>query len=110
MLYRCSHSRRIANTQTVYGCRFVSETGYLPEFSADIAISYSRLDNHHIDGRGTLWVDNFHRELQALVSASIGHPIQIWRDTSLSASSSLSEEGVERLRKTGVLVAIVSPA
>jgi hypothetical protein len=88
----------------------VSENGYLPGFSADICISYSHLDNHHTDVRGTLWVDNFHLELQALVSASIGHPVTIWRDTSPAGSSELSEENSERLRKSGVLLAIVSPA
>ncbi len=88
----------------------MSENGYLPGFTADICISYSHLDNHHIDVRGSLWVDNFHRELQALVSASIGHPVMIWRETESSSSSELPEENAERLRKTGVLVAIVSPA
>jgi hypothetical protein len=88
----------------------VSESGYLPGFSADICISYSHLDNHHTDVGGTLWVDNFHRELQALVSASIGHPVTIWRDTAPSPASELSEENAEHLRKTGILLAVVSPA
>ena len=88
----------------------VSENGYLPGFAADICISYSPLDNHHTDVRGTLWVDNFHRELHALVNASIGHPVTIWRDTAPSSSSELSEETADRLRKTGIFVAIVSPS
>ncbi len=88
----------------------MTENGYLPGFAADIYISYSHLDDHHIDVRGTLWVDNFHRELHALVSASVGHPVSIWRDPAQSSSSELSEENAERLRKTGILVAVVSPA
>ena len=88
----------------------VSDSGYLPGFSADVCISYSYLDNHHIDVRGTLWIDNFHRELQALVSASVGHAVTIWRDTTPGPSSELSKENAERLRKTGIVVAIVSPA
>lgn len=88
----------------------MSESGYLPGFAADICISYSQLDNHHIDVRGSSWVDNFHRELQALVSASIGNPVTIWRDVAQSSSSELPEENAERLRKTGILLAIVSPA
>jgi hypothetical protein len=88
----------------------VSDSGYLPGFSADVCISYSYLDNHHIDVRGTLWIDNFHRELQALLSASVGHPVTIWRDTAPGPSSELSNENADRLRKTGILVAIVSPA
>jgi hypothetical protein len=56
---------------------------YLPGFSADVFITYSHLDNHHIDSKGTLWVDHFHRELQGLLNACVGHSVRVWRDPRL---------------------------
>ena len=50
---------------------------YLPGFSADIFISYSHVDNHHIDAKGTGWVDYFHSELHGLVDACVGQPVEI---------------------------------
>jgi hypothetical protein len=81
----------------------------LPGFSTDIFISYSHVDNHQIDAKGTLWVENFHRELQGLVNTCVGRPVQIWRDRRLSGSTVFSEEIAERLRSTAILVTIESP-
>jgi hypothetical protein len=48
--------------------------------------------------------------LQALVSASVGRPVTIRRDLTLSDSTKFTDETADLMRKTGVLLAIVSPA
>src|SRR5713101_961703 len=87
----------------------LTDQAYLPSFSTDIFISYSHVDNHDFDLKGTLWVDYFHRELQGLVNTCVGRPVKIWRDPRLSGTSVFSGEIAERLQKTAVLLAIVSP-
>ncbi len=82
---------------------------YLPGFSADIFISYSHVDNHHIDAKGTGWVDYFHSELHGLVDACVGQPVEIWRDPRLGGATVFPAELADRLNKTAILVAIVSP-
>jgi len=83
--------------------------GYLTGFSSDIFISYNHIDNHQVDARGTLWVDNFHKELHGLINTCVGHPVTIWRDPRVTGSSVFSEEIAQRLRETVILIAIVSP-
>jgi len=87
----------------------MSASAYLSGFLADIFISYCHVDNHQVDAKGTLWVESFHRELQGLVNTCLGHPVQIWRDPRLVGTEVFSDEIAARLRRTGVLVAIVSP-
>jgi hypothetical protein len=87
----------------------VGGEAHLPGLSTDIFISYCHVDNHQIDAKGTLWVENFHRELQGLVNTCVGRPVQIWRDRRLSGSTVFSEEIAEQLRNSAILVAIESP-
>jgi hypothetical protein len=81
----------------------------LPGFPTDIFISYCHVDNHQIDTKGTLWVENFHRDLQGLVNTCVGRAVTIWRDRRLSGSTVFSDEIAERLRSSAIMVTIESP-
>ncbi|HVN27834.1 MAG TPA: toll/interleukin-1 receptor domain-containing protein [Candidatus Binataceae bacterium] len=81
----------------------------MPGFPTDIFISYCHVDNHPIDTKGTLWVENFHRDLQGLVNTCVGRNVVIWRDRRLSGATVFSDEIADRLRSTAILVTIESP-
>lgn len=81
----------------------------MPGFSTDIFISYCHVDNHQIDTKGTLWVENFHHDLQGLVNTCVGRNVVIWRDRRLSGSTVFTDEIAQQLRNSAILVTIESP-
>ena len=81
----------------------------MPGFPTDIFISYCHVDNHQIDTKGTLWVENFHRDLQGLVNTCVGRNVVIWRDRRISGSTVFSDEIAGQLRNSAIMVTIESP-
>jgi hypothetical protein len=75
----------------------------------DAFISYAHLDNVElIEGRKG-WVANLHRALEVRVAQLLGKQPQIWRDPKLQGNDLFAEALVERLRRVGALISVVSP-
>jgi hypothetical protein len=75
----------------------------------DAFISYAHLDNVElIEGRKG-WVANLHRALEVRVAQLLGKQPHIWRDPKLQGNDLFAETLVERLRRVGALISVVSP-
>jgi hypothetical protein len=78
-------------------------------YDNEIFISYSHIDNEPFgDPRGG-WVDIFHEQLQNFVNVHVGRRTNVWRDKRLTGAEVFSNEIEQQLRKSAVLVSIVSP-
>lgn len=74
----------------------------MASFENDIFISYAHLDN-----RGG-WVDAFHTSLSNWLG-SLGVTPRIWRDSKLRGDDAFSEEVLDQLKRSALLISIVSP-
>ena len=78
-------------------------------YDNEIFISYSHIDNEPFgDPRGG-WVDIFHEQLQNFVNVHVGRRTNVWRDKRLTGAEVFSNQIEQQLRKSAVLVLIVSP-
>lgn len=75
---------------------------YLRNFTNDIFISFAHLD----DSEG--WVRDFTTHLENRL-AQIGAKITIWRDSKLRGIDVFSDEIFDQLKKTALLISIISP-
>src|SRR5262249_30842856 len=81
---------------------------FVPGFDTDVFISYSHIDNRAIDGVG--WVNDFQVRLENRLSVLLGCECSVWHDTRLEPADVVVPELQTRLRRSVVLVAIMSPA
>jgi len=78
-------------------------------YDNEIFISYSHIDNEPFgDPRGG-WVDIFHEQLQNFVNVHVGRRTKVWRDKRLSGAEVFSDEIELQLRRSALLVSIISP-
>ena len=78
-------------------------------FDSDVFISYAHLDNQELMEGHKGWVANFHRALEIRVSQLLGAHPQIWRDPKLKGSDFFENTLLDRLKRVGVLLSVVSP-
>jgi len=78
-------------------------------FIDDVFISYRQLDNDLRDDDGKGWIDNFHERFESVLGEALGYAPEIWRDTRLQGNSYFAGELLERIKKTAVLISILSP-
>jgi hypothetical protein len=78
-------------------------------FEDDAFISYGHIDNSHLEDEGRGWVDNLHERLEYRLGELLGYRPRVWRDPRLPGNVYFAAELEERLDKTGVLVAVLSP-
>ena len=83
--------------------------GVVSDYTNDVFISYSHIDNQPIDGAGDGWVDTFHELLQNFVDVHLGRRTAIWRDRRLTGADIFSDEIEQQLKASAVLVSIISP-
>jgi hypothetical protein len=77
---------------------------YVPGFQHDVFISYARR-NDLVD-----WVTKFKEELQSQLASTLGgRPAVVWMDLQLIIGDDFKERIQAKLRKTALLVAVVSP-
>jgi hypothetical protein len=79
------------------------------KFETDAFISYAHLDNVELVEGQKGWVTNLHRALEIRVSQLLGKEPHFWRDPKLKGSDYFADALLERLRRVGALVAVVSP-
>ena len=77
-------------------------------FEHDVFVSYAHNDN--LAFRGGRWVEEFVGDLREGLSPLIGSAAEVWRDPRLAGNAALWPELSNRLKKSAVLLAIVSPA
>jgi hypothetical protein len=81
----------------------------IPPFIDDVFISYRHLDNELLDDQGKGWIDNFHERFESILGETLGYAPKIWRDVRLPGSAYFADVLEERIRKTAVLISILSP-
>lgn len=78
-------------------------------YDNEIFISYSHIDNEPFgDPRGG-WVDIFHEHLQNFVNVHVGRRTKVWRDKRLTGGEVFSDEIEQQLRRSAILVSVISP-
>ena len=83
---------------------------YLPEFDNDVFISYTHKDNlDPQDEPDAGWVSRFHLDLQRRLTELLGVAARVWRDKKLRGSDAFDQEIFIQLRRSAVLIPIVSP-
>jgi len=80
-----------------------------PMFTDDVFISYRHLDNDLHDELGKGWIDNFHERLESVLGEALGYEPLIWRDPRLPGNAYFADVLEERIRKTAVVISILSP-
>ena len=74
-----------------------------------IFISFAHFDNEPINSQFEGWINRFHKTLKTLLSCRLGKEARIWRDLALDPGDSLRREVMDQLRKSAILLSIVSP-
>jgi hypothetical protein len=83
---------------------------FIPEFEHDIFISYAHIDNEPLTEGQKGWIDRFHDVLQARVRQLLGaEPTFFLDDLELQGNDYFEDVLPAKLRKTALLVTIVSP-
>ncbi|HJZ76998.1 MAG TPA: toll/interleukin-1 receptor domain-containing protein [Vicinamibacterales bacterium] len=80
----------------------------VPGYDTDVFISYSHIDNRAVGGIG--WVNDFQARLENRLSVLLGCEASVWHDERLEPADIVTPELRTRLRRSVVLVAIMSPA
>ena len=79
-------------------------------FQNDVFISFAHVDNKPIHSAFEGWINRFHTTLRTLLACKLGDDVRIWRDmTGLAPGDSLRLEVMDQLRKSAILLSIVSP-
>jgi hypothetical protein len=78
-------------------------------FVDDVFISYRHLDNELLDEQGKGWIDNFHERFERVLGEALGYEPRIWRDSRLPGNAYFADALEERIKKTAVLISILSP-
>jgi len=79
------------------------------KFQWDVFISYAHIDNQPLTPEQKGWVTLFHRTLQTLLSQQIGAAAVIWRDEKLRGNDIFSNEIVDQLPRTALMVSVLTP-
>jgi hypothetical protein len=79
------------------------------QFKWDIFISYAHIDNVALKEGDRGWVEEFHRVLEVRLAQLMGERPEIWRDRKLQGNDSFTDEIVEQLPRTAIMISILSP-
>jgi TIR domain len=79
------------------------------EIESDVFISYAHIDNEPLRQDQQGWISEFHHSLQVRLRQLLGSDLAIWRDPLIPGNAVLDATLVEKLRKSAVLVSILSP-
>ena len=85
---------------------------YLPNYTYDIFISYSHVDNATILGQQNGWIENFYKNLSLLLAKRLGKmdAVKIWWDNKKLDGSKLFDESIETgIQQSAIMLSLVSP-
>lgn len=84
--------------------------GFLQNFQEDVFISYSSTDDEPLYGAAKGWVTHLHHDLEGRLKQVLSRQLKVWKDDeNLQGNDELTPTLVEQLKKTGVLLSIISP-
>lgn len=75
----------------------------------DIFISYAHLDNRSLAPQQEGWISRFHRAFHTILATRLGREPTIWRDDKLCGNDVFTEEIIDRLSRSELFIAIVTP-
>ena len=78
-------------------------------FPLHLFISYSHLDNQTQSPEQQGWITKFHRSLESFLNRRLGEKPKIWRDEKLQGNDVFSDEIIEQLGQSAVIVSILTP-
>jgi uncharacterized protein DUF4062 len=78
-------------------------------FEWDIFISYAHIDNLHFPDIPYGWIDYLQKNLDVRLAQFLGRRPQMWRDPTLAGNDVFDETIKEKLAKTAIFVAVLSP-
>ena len=78
-------------------------------FNNHVFISYSHIDNRPLTLEQEGWVTRFHSLLETILSMRLGEQATIWRDRKLRGNDMLSDEILEQIPRTALLVSVLTP-
>jgi hypothetical protein len=76
---------------------------------ADIFISYTHKDNKKLSAEQQGWIDSFHEALTQRLDMFCGRETDVWRDVKIRGVDVLTPEIESTLRKSKLLISVVSP-
>ncbi|MBW3660538.1 MAG: TIR domain-containing protein [Gemmatimonadetes bacterium] len=81
----------------------------IPGFDYDLFISYSHVDNQSLTEGQKGWIDAFHQALERRLAQWLESDPEVFRDPKLAGNDYFEDVLPARLRKTAILISIVSP-
>jgi hypothetical protein len=72
-------------------------------------ISYAHIDDEVLPTEQYGWVTLFHKTLAQMLAMRLGEQVNIWRDERLHGNDVFSDEIIDRLRGSAVLISVLSP-
>lgn len=79
------------------------------DFEKDLFISYAHIDNESLSPGQEGWISIFHKALEIRLSQIRGERPRIWRDPNLQGNAYFSDDILEGLSNSALLVSILSP-
>lgn len=78
-------------------------------FEYDIFISYTHLDNKPLSKEKEGWISRFHYSFSIRLAQLLGREPKIWRDNNLQGNDEFSDEIIDKLNKSKILLTVISP-
>ena len=72
-------------------------------------VSYAHIDNTSLEEGQPGWVSDLHRALNVRLAQVVGKEIRIWRDPKLQRDDVLTDALSDRLARSAIFVAVLSP-
>jgi hypothetical protein len=85
---------------------------YLSNYTYDIFISYSHVDNESILGQHEGWIESFYKNLNLMLAKRLGKmdAVRIWWDHKKLDGSKLFDESIETgIQQSAIMLSLVSP-
>lgn len=82
---------------------------YLRNCENDVFISYAHYDDAPLFEGQRGWIAVFHQALEVRLKQLLGEEAYVWRDPKLSGNEYFEDTIAKRLRKTALLLSVVSP-
>lgn len=112
-LLRHSEEPALVKKLGYYPIVFLGETtvAFVPGCKHDVFVSYAHVDDEPVPGQTEGWVTSFVRTLNWRLRQLCGRPddLSIWMDRELARTVNFSDQIIESLHDTAVLLIVLSP-
>lgn len=84
--------------------------GFLPDFDADVFISYAHFDDDLFPPEQWGWVTRLHQDLEQRVRSYLGADVSVWRDCDIRNNEDFTKKILNRLMRTATFLSVLSPS